>query len=192
MKSLRTKLVVVGDGACGKTCLLHVFVNGQFPETYNPTIFETYVADIEVEGNQLELALWDTAGQEDYDSLQKFSYPDTDVMILCFSIDSPSSLKNITDKWSHDIKTYCPGAPIIVVGNKKDLRNNKNLIEQLKEQNEEPVSEEQGRLVAENIGAAGYVECSALKNEGVQEVFKMAAKHALAVKKTKQRRCTIL
>lgn len=62
MASIRKKLVIVGDGACGKTCLLIVFSKDQFPEVYVPTVFENYVADIEVDGKQVELALWDTAG----------------------------------------------------------------------------------------------------------------------------------
>nr|CAI5849780.1 unnamed protein product [Callosobruchus analis] len=71
MAAIRKKLVIVGDGACGKTCLLIVFSKDQFPEVYVPTVFENYVADIEVDGKQVELALWDTAGQEDYDRLKK-------------------------------------------------------------------------------------------------------------------------
>ena len=63
MASIRKKLVIVGDGACGKTCLLIVFSKDQFPEVYVPTVFENYVADIEVDGKCVELALWDTAGE---------------------------------------------------------------------------------------------------------------------------------
>ncbi|XP_034447415.1 ras-like GTP-binding protein O-RHO [Hippoglossus hippoglossus] len=96
MAAIRKKLVIVGDGACGKTCLLIVFSNHQFPEVYVPTVFENYVADIEVDGKQVELALWDTAGQEDYDRLRILSYPDTDVTLMCFSIDSPDSLGKIS------------------------------------------------------------------------------------------------
>ena len=49
-RSIRKKLVVVGDGECGKTSLLITFAKDEFPETYDPTVFETYVADIEVDG----------------------------------------------------------------------------------------------------------------------------------------------
>jgi small GTP-binding protein len=53
MATIRKKLVIVGDGACGKTCLLIVFSKDQFPEVYVPTVFENYVADIEVDGKQV-------------------------------------------------------------------------------------------------------------------------------------------
>lgn len=52
---------------------------------------------------QVELALWDTAGQEDYDRLRPLSYPDTDVILMCFSIDSPDSLENIPEKWTPEV-----------------------------------------------------------------------------------------
>lgn len=55
MAAIRKKLVIVGDGACGKTCLLIVFSKDQFPEVYVPTVFENYVADIEVDGKQVSL-----------------------------------------------------------------------------------------------------------------------------------------
>uniref|UniRef100_A0A3Q3SCS6 Rho-related GTP-binding protein RhoA-C n=1 Tax=Mastacembelus armatus TaxID=205130 RepID=A0A3Q3SCS6_9TELE len=126
MAAIRKKLVIVGDGACGKTCLLIVFSKDQFPEVYVPTVFENYVADIEVDGKQVELALWDTAGQEDYDRLRPLSYPDTDVILMCFSIDSPDSLENIPEKWTPEVKHFCPNVPIILVGNKKDLRNDEH------------------------------------------------------------------
>uniref|UniRef100_A0A3B4WB55 Ras homolog family member B n=1 Tax=Seriola lalandi dorsalis TaxID=1841481 RepID=A0A3B4WB55_SERLL len=126
MADIRKKLVVVGDGACGKTCLLIVFSKDEFPEVYVPTVFETYVADIEVDNKQVQLALWDTAGQEDYDRLRPLSYPDTDVILMCFSVDSPDSLENIPEKWVPEVKHFCPNVPIILVANKKDLRNDEN------------------------------------------------------------------
>ncbi|KAF3426908.1 hypothetical protein E2986_07592 [Frieseomelitta varia] len=166
MAAIRKKLVIVGDGACGKTCLLIVFSKDQFPEVYVPTVFENYVADIEVDGKQVELALWDTAGQEDYDRLRPLSYPDTDVILMCFSIDSPDSLENIPEKWTPEVKHFCPNVPIILVGNKKDLRNDPNTIKELSKMKQEPVKPEEGRAMAEKINAFAYLECSAKSKEG--------------------------
>ena len=67
-----------------------------------PTVFENYVADVEVDGKHVELALWDTAGQEDYDRLRPLSYPDSHVILICFAIDSPDSLDNVQEK----VRTY--------------------------------------------------------------------------------------
>uniref|UniRef100_A0A8C5YY51 Uncharacterized protein n=1 Tax=Marmota marmota marmota TaxID=9994 RepID=A0A8C5YY51_MARMA len=118
MAAIRKKLVIVGDGACGKTCLLIVFSKDQFPEVYFPTVFENYITDIEVDSKQLrprmELALCDTAGQEDYECLRPLSYLDTDVILMCISIDSPDSLENIPEKWILEVKHFCPNVPIIL------------------------------------------------------------------------------
>ncbi|CAH8449949.1 unnamed protein product [Schistosoma intercalatum] len=99
----RKKLVVVGDGACGKTCLLTVFCKGEFPSLYVPTIFESFVSEMQINNKRVELNLWDTAGQEDYDRLRPLSYPDTNVVVLCFSVDNPDSLENISTKWMPEV-----------------------------------------------------------------------------------------
>ncbi|XP_033121699.1 ras-like GTP-binding protein Rho1 isoform X2 [Anneissia japonica] len=192
MAAIRKKLVIVGDGACGKTCLLIVFSKDQFPEVYVPTVFENYVADIEVDNKQVELALWDTAGQEDYDRLRPLSYPDTDVILMCFSIDNPDSLENIPEKWTPEVKHFCPNVPVILVGNKKDLRNDDNTRKELAKMKQEPVKTEEGRAMADKIQAFQYLECSAKANEGVREVFETATRAALQVKKKKRPRCRIL
>lgn len=192
MASIRKKLVIVGDGACGKTCLLIVFSKDQFPEVYVPTVFENYVADIEVDSKTVELALWDTAGQEDYDRLRPLSYPDTDVILMCYSIDNPDSLENIPEKWTPEVKHFCPNVPVILVGNKKDLRFDENTTRELLKMKQEPVKPEEGRAMAEKIGAFSYLECSAKCNEGVREVFEMATRAALQVKKKRGRKCTLL
>jgi small GTP-binding protein len=185
---LRRKLVIVGDGACGKTCLLIVFSKDQFPEVYVPTVFENYVADITVDDKQVELALWDTAGQEDYDRLRPLSYPDTHVILLCFSIDSPDSLQNIAEKWTPEVRHFCPSVPMILVGCKKDLRNDQATINELAKVKTGPVKFEDGTSMSERIGAAAYVECSALTKEGIREVFDTATRHALKSKKSKQKK----
>ena len=205
--SIRRKLVIVGDGACGKTCLLIVFSKGQFPEVYVPTVFENYVADVEVDGRRVELALWDTAGQEDYDRLRPLSYPDSNVVLICFSIDLPDSLENVQEKWIAEVLHFCQGVPIILVGCKVDLRNDPQVMEQLREGGQQPVATADGQAVAEQIGATGYYECSAKTGFGVREVFEAATRASLMGKsknngkakkganpdkKKKKRKCTLL
>ena len=192
MANIRKKLVIVGDGACGKTCLLIVFSKDQFPEVYVPTVFENYVADIEVDNKKVELALWDTAGQEDYDRLRPLSYPDTDVILMCFAIDSPDSLENIPEKWIPEIKHFCPNIPVILVGNKKDLRNDEMAIQDLGKKSQKPVTAEEGRSMAEKIKAFEYIECSSKTKEGVNEVFSTATRASLRKKKKKRKLCNLI
>lgn len=76
-----------------------------------PTVFENYVADVEVDGKHVELALWDTAGQEDYDRLRPLSYPDSHVILICFAVDSPDSLDNVQEK----VRGHLPHFPEISI-----------------------------------------------------------------------------
>jgi Rho family, other len=67
-------------------------------KAYIPTVFENYVTQVPFDGKLVELALWDTAGQEEYDRLRPLSYPESDVILIVFSIDFPVSLGNVQDK----------------------------------------------------------------------------------------------
>lgn len=69
-----------------------------FLKAYVPTVFENYVTQVRFDGKIIELALWDTAGQEEYDRLRPLSYPESDVILIVFSIDFPTSLANVQDK----------------------------------------------------------------------------------------------
>ncbi|KAI9502089.1 GTP-binding protein Rho1 [Coemansia spiralis] len=192
---IRRKLVIVGDGACGKTCLLIVFSKGVFPEVYVPTVFENYVADVEVDGKSVELALWDTAGQEDYDRLRPLSYPDSHVILICFAIDSPDSLDNVQEKWISEVLHFCSGLPIILVGCKMDTRDNPEVIRELEKSGQKPVTHEDGAAVAQKIMAHKYLECSAKEGSGVREVFEAATRAAIntAPKRRKNRSgCIVL
>jgi len=95
---MKRKIVVVGDGGCGKTCLLIVYAHNRFPEAYIPTVFENYVTNRQFDGKVIEIALWDTAGQEEYDRLRPLSYPESHVILIVFSVDFPVSLANVQDK----------------------------------------------------------------------------------------------
>ncbi|OAP57054.1 GTP-binding protein rhoC [Fonsecaea erecta] len=203
------KFVVVGDGGCGKTCLLISYAQGYFPEKYVPTVFENYITQTihKPTGKVVELALWDTAGQEEYDRLRPLSYPETDLLFVCFAIDCPNSLENVMDKWYPEVLHFCPTTPLILVGLKSDLRNKRTCIELLRTQGLTPVTPEQGAAVAQRMGAM-YIECSAKENKGIQEVFDLAINTAIQVeeesfeakpnnkgvkvKKAKKRKCVFL
>jgi len=178
------KLVVVGDGAVGKTTLLMRYREDKFPQRYIPTVFENYYKQVVYKGVHVNLGLWDTAGQEEYDRLRSLSYHDTDIVLVVFSIDQPTSLDNLSAKWVPEVLHHCRGVPILIVGTKKDLRDDKATIDSLKDQSRHPVTMDEGQAKKAEIGAKEYMECSALSGEGVQEIFNKAL-HIVLVNKKK-------
>lgn len=174
------KCVVVGDGAVGKTCLLISYTTGAFPKEYIPTVFDNYSSQVSVDNRTVSLNLWDTAGQEEYDRLRTLSYPQTNVFIICFSISSPPSYENVKHKWHPEVTHHCPSVPILLVGTKSDLRNDADVLKKLKEQNQAPISQQQGHALARQIQAVKYMECSALSQDGIKDVFADAVRAFLS------------
>lgn len=131
-----------------------------------------------VDGKPISLGLWDTAGQEDYDRLRPLSYPQTDVFLICFSIVSPPSFDNVKAKWFPEIEHHAPSVPIILVGTKLDLREDRGTIEALRSKRMEAVSYEQALQVSREIRAHKYLECSALTQRNLKSVFDEAIRYA--------------
>jgi len=169
------KLVVVGDGAVGKSCLLIAYTTNAFPGEYVPTVFDNYSANVMVDGKPFNVGLWDTAGQEDYDRLRPLSYPQTDVFLVCFSIASRTSFENIRSKWLPEITHHAPGVPKILVGTKNDLRGT-NL-------NGRPeVLARDAENLARELGFNKYVETSALLQTNLKVLFDSAIHASISPK----------
>ncbi|KAK9895028.1 ras-domain-containing protein [Cystobasidium minutum MCA 4210] len=183
-QAIRRKLVIVGDGASGKTSLLSVFAMGEFPKEYHPTIFENYVAEIRLDGKPVQLALWDTAGQEEYERLRPLSYSKSHIILIAFSIDTPDSLDNVLSKWIEEVRSICgPDIPVMLVGCKRDLRDDAEARGDGSAEDERRfVSFAKGEATAREIGAKFYKECSSLHNSGVDDVFEAATRQAMLVR----------
>eukprot|EP01088_Endostelium_zonatum_P010534 TRINITY_DN2402_c0_g1_i1.p1 TRINITY_DN2402_c0_g1~~TRINITY_DN2402_c0_g1_i1.p1 ORF type:complete len:281 (-),score=38.62 TRINITY_DN2402_c0_g1_i1:61-903(-) len=173
----RIKLVVVGDGAVGKTSLLISYATKKFPTEYVPTVFENYTAKMTRETDTILLHLWDTAGQEDYDRLRPLSYPSSDVILLCFSTVNKGSYESIRDKWYPEVHHYVPKIPHILVGTKVDLRDSQTADPHTTQY--EPIHREDGEAMAKHINASTYTEVSAKTRKGLAQVFETAVKCVL-------------
>lgn len=188
------KCVVVGDGAVGKTCMLMSYYKKKFPKDYIPTVFDNYSACVMVNGQQVNLGLWDTAGQEDYDKLRPLSYPQTDVFLICFAVNSRVSFDNLRTKWLYEVQHFAPNVPFIIVGTKSDLRGEAGGV------GGDFVSAEEAEKLKAELKASKYIECSALKPElgdnGLKAVFDEAIKTVLLDRRKpstkKKSRCSIL
>jgi len=157
------KAVVIGDGAVGKTSMLLSYSTNSFPHDYVPTVFDNYAVNILVNGNVYNLSLWDTAGQEDYDRIRPLSYPQTDVFIVCYSIISHASFKNVKNKWLPELNQYAPYIPKILTGLKNDMRNETN--------NSSIVDVSEAENFAKENDFSGHYLCSALTQDGLKALF---------------------
>lgn len=163
--------VLVGDSAVGKTCLLISYLTNVFSGEYIPTVLNTRSVPVMVDGIPLNLVFWDTPGQDELDDFRLVSYINTDVFLIIFSLVSPESFERVREKWHPDVRRFCPNTPIILVGTKLDLRDDKDTIEKLKEKTQTPISYRQGLEMAKEIGAVKYFECSALTQIGLTTMF---------------------
>ena len=93
------------------------------------------------------------------------------MFLLCFSVDEPTSLKSIKERWYPELNHHCPGTPILLVGTKEDLRDDPEVISHLAARGLSSITYSQGLECSRDIGAVMYMECSALTQKGVQEVF---------------------
>merc|ERR1712130_739886 len=167
------KVVIIGDGAVGKTALMVRYRDGKFPLDYIPTVFEMNAKTVEVDDEQFELRLWDTAGQEAYEELRKQAYIGADVIIIGFCLVNRDSFENVTELWQKDYAKEAKDAKVVLVGLKQDLVEDATELKKLSEKNQEPVTEEEMANVAKKVGASSHLRCSALTGDGVNELGRL-------------------
>uniref|UniRef100_A0A8C9CT79 Ras homolog family member U n=1 Tax=Peromyscus maniculatus bairdii TaxID=230844 RepID=A0A8C9CT79_PERMB len=149
------------------------FVRGERCRDNHLALFSPQ-AVVSVDGRPVRLQLCDTAGQDEFDKLRPLCYTNADIFLLCFSVVSPTSFQNVSEKWVPEIRCHCPKAPIILVGTQSDLREDVKVLIELDKCKEKPVPEEAAKLCAEEIKAVSYIECSALTQKNLKEVFDAA------------------
>ncbi|XP_067107097.1 rho-related GTP-binding protein RhoF [Osmerus mordax] len=191
------KIVIVGDGGCGKTSLLMVYAKGDFPEKYAPSVFEKYVTTISYGGKEIVLNLYDTAGQDDYDRLRPLSYQNANLVLVCYDVTNPTSFENVLIKWYPEINHFCQDVPVILIGCKTDLRKDKERTRKLKALDQAPITYIQGDETMRQMNADLYLECSAKYRENVEDIFREATKRALAANRrarhrARKRHCVLL
>ena len=165
MSETHLKVVTVGNDGEGKTSMLITYITEEFPNDLIPTVFDNRSMGTTTSHGQLvSLALWDTAGADDYDRLRPLSYPQTDVFLLCFGVDT-DDFECIKTRWYPELHHYCPNVPVILVATKTDLRDNDRI--------SDTITAKQGRKMAEEIRAMYYMETSSLRNEGLNELFQL-------------------
>eukprot|EP01098_Paradermamoeba_levis_P007376 TRINITY_DN3042_c0_g1_i2.p1 TRINITY_DN3042_c0_g1~~TRINITY_DN3042_c0_g1_i2.p1 ORF type:complete len:209 (-),score=77.29 TRINITY_DN3042_c0_g1_i2:435-1061(-) len=173
MISSGTKILLVGDGAVGKTTLItqvnqHREIEREGKRVYNPSNSPSDLID----GNSFELV--DSLGEEASDYERRMRFAAANVILICFSVISPSSFENVKYKWQTEVNGANPAAPMILVGTKSDLRNERRILERLEEKNLSPISTSQGEGLAKQIKAIGYVEVSVVgtgEKEGGAKMF---------------------
>lgn len=116
------------------------------------------------------------------------------MFLVCFSVVSPSSFENIKEKWVPEITHHCPKTPFLLVGTQADLRDDVGTCEKLAKNKQKPITIDQGERLAKDLKAVKYVECSALTQKGLKNVFDEAILAALEppVPKKSKKKCLIL
>ncbi|XP_053977691.1 rho-related BTB domain-containing protein 1 isoform X1 [Hylaeus anthracinus] len=201
------KCVVVGDTAVGKTrlicaraCNKHVSLS-QLLTTHVPTVwaidqYRIYKDVLErswevVDNVNVSLRLWDTFGDHEKD--RRFAYGRSDVVLLCFSITNPVSLRNCKAMWYPEIRRFCPQTPVLLVGCKNDLRymyRDETYLSYFRDRSpfvratrkSDLVMPDQARAVARELGVC-YYETSVFTYYGVNEVFENSIRAALIARR---------
>jgi len=154
------KIVILGDGGVGKSCLTIQFTQNHFVREYDPTIENSYRKQITIDEEACILDILDTAGQEEYSVMRDQYINSGQGFMLVYSITSKSTFKSLADLREKILQVKdCDHFPIVVVGNKCDLEK------------ERQVSTQEGKELTTSWGCP-FMEASAKSRTNVEEAFK--------------------
>ncbi|MHA1379857.1 MAG: Rab family GTPase [Candidatus Helarchaeota archaeon] len=160
-KKLFLKAVIIGDGGVGKTSLIIRHVDKKFEKEYKPTLgfdISLKTVSLDEENASAELLIWDIGGQAIFKEIRESYLEGSHCCFLVFDLTRKETFNNIKN-WTVELTRYAGDIPRILIGNKKDLEN------------ERQVSKENIEEKARAIGALDYFETSAKTGEGVDEAF---------------------
>ena len=154
------KVLIVGDAGVGKTQIVSRYEKDVFGKEYEPTDSVDYSYKlIKHKTKNIQLQVWDTAGQDSYRSIIKDYYKNSNLIAFVYDITSKDSFKSISDYWVKDVKTQNENAKFLLVGNKYDLAEERRT-----------VTEEEAKQYAENNGMK-FFEVSAKTGDGINDMF---------------------
>ncbi|CAG7832332.1 unnamed protein product [Allacma fusca] len=159
----RINITIVGDGFVGKSCLVAAFLQQDFLVDSPPTMIETHLVEMFVDGQDYILQIVDIG---DSQKIAPDLFMETDCLVVCFSVDAINSYENVIFRWLPDVYSKCPMASLILVGTKLDLREGTPL----------PVASFQGLQLAKEIRANCYFECSAKFQVSIAQIFQAAVR----------------
>eukprot|EP01130_Rhizamoeba_saxonica_P013168 TRINITY_DN5588_c0_g2_i1.p2 TRINITY_DN5588_c0_g2~~TRINITY_DN5588_c0_g2_i1.p2 ORF type:complete len:211 (+),score=36.87 TRINITY_DN5588_c0_g2_i1:25-657(+) len=163
-------ILLVGDGASGKTTLIQSIATGSFVEQLSNG-GPLYQLLLRYCGRDVNLCFVDTVGNDENNRGMRNVYQDADLVILTFSVISPSSCEAVKTKWAPELQRYAPETPIVLVGTRTDLRTDETALARLTSRRLAPISYSQGLDMKELIGARNYIECSSLEMVGTNELL---------------------
>ena len=166
------KVIILGDSYVGKSSLINRLINNKFVELSSTLSIEYHTYIISINDFKLRMQIWDTAGQEKYNSIISNYYKGTDVAIFVYSIDKEESFQNV-EMWFKNLKENNNSSLNILIGNKKDLE---------KEEGGRIVKEEKAEKFAEDNGFFYFSEISCKNKEQyeidrIYDVFDEIGKH---------------
>jgi small GTP-binding protein len=175
-------IVLVGDSGCGKTALAVKLSANIFIDTYEPSSFENFQAEILTKKGKCDVSIMDTSGCHDDINLRALAYKDCSAIIVCFDLTDQSSLNSIEQTWLPELKKHCPKAPVYIAGCKRDAlcEGDCKCGGDCCTQSEEDLLE-----MVQRTGAVAYTECSAAfsSGDGVEDLFRYVVESSLQKKK---------